>query len=87
VTVPPEILEAAFDAIAKSTAAEFKSVYGQAAKWHAVVAVQAAAPLIAAAERERIRQLAFMESATYYAVDPATGLSVLLDFADLLGDS
>jgi hypothetical protein len=42
---------------------------------------------IKAEERDRIRQLAFMQSATYYAVDAATGLSVLRDFADLLKES
>ena len=48
-------------------------------------ALEAAEPHIRRDERENIRQLAFNESATYYAIDPATGLSVLRDFADLIG--
>jgi hypothetical protein len=45
-------------------------------------ALEAAAPLIAAAERERIRQLAIEHNA-HYDCDPDYGMP----FADLIGDS
>lgn len=61
-------------AIAAATAAvlvrERHIYYGDRRAENAKVAVEAAAPLIAAAERERIRQLAIQHGATYTERDP-----------------
>ena len=48
-------------------------------------ALEAAEPLIAAAERERIRQLAIQRSATYRTTDDADPSPFAEEFADLIG--
>jgi hypothetical protein len=81
VTVPPEAITAAAAAI----------LIDQSEAVHlATMALSAAAPLIAAAERERIRQLALTECA-WYGADPGCVESDCphcdaRSFADLLTD-
>jgi len=82
VTVPPEAITAAYG-IAKDALSD--GHYAQAAGRELMGrALEAAAPLIAAAERDRIRQLAIKRGA-FYQIPGDDGAPQ--PFADLIGGS
>jgi hypothetical protein len=77
--VPPEILLAAREAVAAEAIYRLDAVpAGQIVR----IAVEAAAPLIAAAERERIRQLA-EHHGVIVTIGPITA-ATYVPFADLI---
>jgi hypothetical protein len=81
-TIPPEAISAAAEAITRELmSGKDYSLAIDSDEALAKAALEAAAPLIAAAERDRIRQLA-LEHAAHFDCDPAWGTP----FADLLAD-
>ncbi len=86
VTVPDETVTAAIEALMKRSAQAIGSQGMAAARWHAVVALEAAEPAIRAAVYAEVRQLAAARGA-YCPEDPADPLgSHRHPFADLLED-
>ena len=84
VTVPDETVTAAIEALMKRSAQAIGSQGMAAARWHAVVALEAAEPAIRAAVYAEVRQLAIGHSNTPTWAAVISGDKALRQFADLI---